>query len=437
MAALIRTWLLSLALAGAALVFSGSPARAEPSVEPPPSTAGTKRTLTQDALVALARAQNPSLRAAQHDREVAAAGVTTASALENPSLRVEWLHAITPDRMGFGVGLGWSPPHPTVYAARKEEARARTREVEEELVERAWDLEATVRAGFVAAEAQGELLRVATQAVDARRALLAALRERAAHGVSTKVEVSLAALSVARAEHEREGLSLQRETTLAKLAGLAGLPPGTSLELAASTAPDEAIGELARLEQRALVERASLKADAARIDQRDQALRGERAKRLPWIGLASLPRYRYSDMSNITHDLAFAVDISLPVLDTNGGRIAAAEAMRAKESALHAAHVAEVLREVATARNEAIRQKVILDRYEAAVTPILAEHAALLREALAGHQVDTTAVLAAADVALRCERELAEGRLGVRRAQIALARASGGFQRGPTSGAPR
>lgn len=127
----------------------------------------------------------------------------------------------------------------------------------------------------------------------------------------------------------------------------------------------------------------------------------------------------------------------MPVLDTNGGRIAAAEAMRAKESALHAAHVAEVLREVATARNEAIRQKVILDRYEAAVTPILAEHAALLREALAGHQVDTTAVLAATDVALRCERELAEGRLGVRRAQIALARASGGFQRGPTSGAPR
>lgn len=98
--------------------------------------------------------------------------------------------------------------------------------------------------------------------------------------MSTKVEVSLAALSVARAEHEREGLSLQRETTLAKLAGLAGLP-GTSLELAASTAPDEAIGELARLEQRALVERASLKADAARIDQRNQALRGERAKRLP------------------------------------------------------------------------------------------------------------------------------------------------------------
>lgn len=128
--------------------------------------------------MALARAQNPSLRAPRSTIARSRRRALGRRPRSNPSLRVEWLHAITPDRMGFGVGLGWSPPHPTVYAARKEEARARTREVEEELVERAWDSRPRSSAGFVAAEAQGELLRVATQAVEARRALLAALRER-------------------------------------------------------------------------------------------------------------------------------------------------------------------------------------------------------------------------------------------------------------------
>lgn len=407
---------------------TGAPSRAQVSDAP----AGARRVLGQDALVSLALAQNPELRAARHERQVAEAGVVRASALENPTLRVEWLHAITPDRMGFGLGLGWNPPQPTVYAATRAAAKAHTREVEEELVEQAWDLEASVRAGYVAVEAQSELLFVAKRTVETRRALLEVLRERVAHGASTKLEASLAAISVARAEQERDALALQRETTLAKLAGLAGLPAGASLELPAPSASDDAqpVPDLALLERRALAERASLKADAARAEQREQVVTAEKAKRYPWISLASAPRYRYSDMSNITHDLAFAVDVSLPIFDTNAGRIQAAEAERAKVADVRSGHVAGILREVAVARNEAVKQRELFDRYRAMVAPLLTEHASLVQEALKGHQVDYTAVLQAEDVVLRTERELCEAKLGYKRARIALARASGGFPRG-------
>ena len=436
MAALTRLAYVVSIVAGVALASGSARAEEGPATEPSP---GARRVLGQDSLVKVALAQNPELRAARHERQVAEAGVVRASALENPTLRVEWLHAVTPDRMGFGLGLGWNPPQPTVYSASRAAAKAHTREGEEELVERAWDLEASVRAGYVAAEAQGELLAVAKRAVETRRALLDVLRERVAHGASTKLEVSLAALSVARGEQERDALALQRETTLAKLAGLAGLPAGTSLELPAPSTADDAqsIPDLAQLERRALAERASLKADAARAEQRDQLVTAEKAKRYPWISLASVPRYRYSDMSNITHDLAFAVDVSLPIFDTNAGRIAAAEAERAKVADVRSGHVAEILREVAIARNEAVKQRDLYDRYRLVVEPLLTEHAALVQEALKGHQVDYSAVLQVEDVALRTERELCEAKLGYRRAHIALARASGGFPRLETNGPSR
>ena len=118
----------------ASFVFASTSARAGegPTVEPARAQAsdassGSRRVLGQDALVSLALAQNPELRAARHERQVAEAGVVRASALENPTLRVEWLHAVTPDRMGFGLGLGWNPPQPTVYAATRAAAKAHTR----------------------------------------------------------------------------------------------------------------------------------------------------------------------------------------------------------------------------------------------------------------------------------------------------------------------
>ena len=119
-----------------------SASRAEPESE-----RGSVST-TEDALVKTALANNPELRAGQWERNVAEAQVSTASALNNPVLRLEWLHAQdgdpiaqngTPSASGWAARLSWTPPQPTEWSARRAQAQARTVEVEHELLERAAD----------------------------------------------------------------------------------------------------------------------------------------------------------------------------------------------------------------------------------------------------------------------------------------------------------
>jgi multidrug efflux system outer membrane protein len=415
-------WCTALTTATLWCSLASSTALAEPAA--PATAAGA---MTEDALVTSALTHNADLRAGRWERNVAEAQVTTATALQNPVLRLEWLHAQNGDPLdtGGGARLSWTPPQPWEWSARRLQARAHTVEVEEELNERAADLELSVRSACATVDALAEQLALSTRAVETRRSIHSVIKERLERGASTRIELNAAALAVFRAEQERDAVAISRRSALLQVSALAGLPRGTAMDLAAAeqlTGPPRADEQ--ELE-RALLRRPLLRADAARAEQAAQAVRAEKTRSYPWISLSSLPRLRITDASNRPYDLTFSVDITLPILDTNSGRIAAAEAEQRRQEELRSAHLTSVHRDVDIARGETIRRGELVERYRTAMQPIIEEHALLLRDALMGRQLDFLALLAAEETVVRAQREEIEARLAHRKATILLARASG------------
>lgn len=321
---------------------------------------------------------------------------------------------------------------PEEWSARREQARARTLEVQYELLERAADLEASIRTGCATADALGEQLSIAERALATRRSIVEIVEQRVQRGASTRFELNAASLAVVRAEQERDALVIQRETVLRQLAAMAGLPAGTKLALppaanaGAAVTEGPPLPEERQLEAQALQLRPVFRADAARSEQARHLLRAEKTKRYPWLSLSSFPRVRVQEENRQNpFDMLFSVDLTLPVFDTNEGKILAVRAERHRQDDLREAHVVAVRRDIEIARNETTKRGELLARYRKTIDPILEEHATLLRDAIQGRQLDLLALLSAEDVVVRTQREYVEAELSYRKARIQLARATG------------
>jgi outer membrane protein TolC len=175
-----------------------------------------------------------------------------------------------------------------------------------------------------------------------------------------------------------------------------------------------------------------LRADGARAESVAQELAAERAKRYPWLELQA--RYRRHDQSNYPDDLTLGVAVTLPILSQNSGPIAAAEASQHRQRDMAAAHRVEIERDVRVLRAESVHRGEIADHYAAEIAPVLQEHAALVKQALAGMELDLTAVLSAEDMVTRGGIEYVEARLDERKAKIALQRALGAYGLSHVSG---
>jgi outer membrane protein TolC len=294
-----------------------------------------------------------------------------------------------------------------------------------------------VRAGCAAAEALGEQLAAAERSIANRRLLLDAVRERLRRGASTRIELGLVQISIARAEQERDDIAVRRGGVLREIAAAAALPSDAAFELDATKRPSVAAADeapppsLPKVREQALKQRPLLRADAARAENRDETVRAESSRAWPWFSFAAIPRYRLrGDASQFQSDISFAIDISLPIFEGNGGRIASAEAERRRQEGLHAANVAAVRRDVDVAGAEATRRKDMLDRYRATLEPLLHEHTATLQEALQARQLDVVTMLASEDLVSRVQRERAEAKLAYRNALLRLQRAAGGLAAG-------
>ncbi|MET0794753.1 MAG: TolC family protein [Polyangiaceae bacterium] len=405
-----------------------SHARAE--APPPPATV---ELADEDSLVRFALSNNPNLRAVHWEQDIASAGVSSASALSNPVARGEWLHVQSPADYGWGVGLEWAPPQPGVYGAGKDAARARVRAVKADFSERAAELEAAVRLSYAQVAALEEEIALAEQSVTTRRSLHQAVKERLAHGAASRIDLSLAAVSLARGEQERDLLGLARATELSQLEALIGLPADRALDLKSHAKASESSAlpgpapSAASLEQRATAQRPQLQADAARGDAAESTLSAERAKRWPWLALQA--RYRRHDQSTYPDDLTLGLELTLPIFNQNPGPIAAAEAARRELRDVAAAHRFSIERDVRALRSESERRREIAEHYASAIAPVLSEHAALVKQALAGMELDLTALLAAEDLVTKGGIEYLEARLAQRKAEIALQRSLGEYGR--------
>jgi outer membrane protein, heavy metal efflux system len=400
--------------------------------EPAPAPASVDLS-DEDSLVRFALSNNPDLRAVRWEQDIASAGVSSASALSNPVARGEWLHVQSPADYGWGVGLEWAPPQPGVYGAGKDAARSRVRAVKADFSERAADLEAAVRRSYAQVGALQEEIALAEQSVATRRSVHQAVKERVAHGAASRIDLSLAAVSLARGEQERDLLVLARSSEVTGLEALVGLPadraidPGTHAKTGQAAPSAAPAPSAASLEQRAVAQRPQLQADAARADAADSTLSAERAKRWPWLALQA--RYRRHDQSTYPNDVTLGLELTLPIFNQNPGPIAAAEASRRELRDVAAAHRFNIERDVRALRTESQRRREIAEHYAGSIAPVLSEHAALVKQALAGLELDLTALLAAEDLVTKGGIEYLEARLAQRKAEIALARALGEYGR--------
>ncbi|HEX2670122.1 MAG TPA: TolC family protein [Polyangiaceae bacterium] len=409
---------LSLVAFAGSLVLAPALARAQVAA----SSTAQRELASEDALVQFALAHNPDLRAAHWDQNVAAASLTSASALNNPVARGEWLHVQSPSDFGWGVGLEWAPPQPGVYGSVKDAARAQVRAVTADFSERRAELEAAVRLRYAQIGALTEEISLAEKSVETRRAVHQTAKERVSHGASSRIDLSLVAVSLARGEQERDLLLLARETEITQLEAQVGLPPGQSLALTPRLTTDDTARDA-----RAPAQRPQLQADAARADAADSTLAAERAKRWPWLAVQA--RYRKHDQSNHPDDVTLGLEVTLPIFNQNPGPIAAAEASRHALRDVATAHRLAIERDVRVLKAESARRREIAEHYAQSIAPVLNEHAALVKQALSGMELDLTALLTAEDMVTRSGIEYMEARLAQRKAEIALARALGEYGR--------
>lgn len=386
--------------------------------------------LDAEEAVLIAIETNLELRAYRREREVAEAGVTTASAIPNPTVRGELLHLQKPSSLGWGASLQWTPPQPVERDARRAQAKARVEEVRQDILEREWELSAEVRlAHAMASEYQEQLIPV-KRAIELRKGLVEAIRLRVSQGASTQFELSLALTSLARAEQEQENLRLSQDAAVRALVSLMGVVPDKTIKLqehdAASWPADDArIPEPEEMAQRAFAVRPLLRMTAARHEQYAQLLRAEQTKRWPWITAITLPRFRHNDTSFYPNDFGVSVDVSIPVFDQNRGPIEAADAARRREHDTFLATVTSIRKNVVLACAELEARRISINRYRESILPSLDEQERILQTVFESRQTDMAALLATQDAALRIRREYVDARLAYRKAWVDLARIVG------------
>jgi outer membrane protein TolC len=384
-------------------------------------------TLGESRAVALALVHNPELRAFRLERGVAEGQVVAAGALANPELRLELTHLQNGPDLGWGVGLAWEPPQPTVLSARKAAARAHRDEVDDAIAAREWELASDVRDAYAVLLAADEAAQLTAEATGVRDKLRAAVEGRVGHGAATRFDADLAAIAVADAERASAEAAIAQREARRSLARLVGLQPDAPVAVAppAGDVGDAPAPACAGLDDRAIASRRSVAGALAHHAAVDETVRLEHARRWPWFKFIALPRVRRNEFFGNETDYVLGIELTLPLLNWNTGAIAAAEAARDRAEADVVATVDRVRRDVAAACAEVAAQRDLLRLQREQLLPLLQEHDRLMNQALRAHEVELTAIIVSEGRVLDTRIALVRRKLALRRAQIALERAVG------------
>jgi len=412
-----RTVMRELAAPGPGDNNPGSPG-ARPSLTPPAA-------LTEDVAVVVALRSNPDLRMLRHQRGIAEGEVVAAGALANPTVAFDIIHLEDwSAQRAWALSLGWEPPQPAVYAARRAAARAGAEAVDAELAEAAWQVAAAVRAAHASLLGIAEKRALVDREVGARRQIVELLRTRVAGGASTRLDLGVAALAVAQVERERDDLAAQEIAAAAALGQLLGTTPAHAVtgDLFDDARPPPALDALV---EETLTARPALAAEERRYRQREETVRLERARRWPWFRFTAVPRYRADGSDVHPNDFSAGIELSVPIFNLNDGPIQIAEATRDQERESFGKLVGGVRRDLASAREEIALRGQALRRYVDEVLPGLETQQRLLAKAVAGGQIDIVALTTAEDLILRSRSTYIDLRLACYRAWIDLDRTVG------------
>jgi outer membrane protein TolC len=342
------------------------------------------------------------------------------------------------DGLGWDARLSWAPPQPGVRGGRVGAAQATLGLYDAEIREQEWTTACNVRGAYAALLAIDEEIRIAEESVVNRRKLVELVKRQVDQGGSTRFNFDLIALSLTNAERAQSARKLARLSAAMALTQLLGLgaPDGEALSVT-GTLDDEARDGLpanqAALEERALARRPAVAAARAQYQASEETLRAETAARWPWFVLSAIPRIRQNEAFQAHTDVAVGVDLTLPIFDTNVGRVQSATASRAVARAQMTPAVAGVRGDIAQALAAIRSNRELLDRVHVEIEPLLKEHDRLLALAMKAGELDLTSLIASEDLVLAARTQLIEARLQLRDAYIALDRAVGPSDAGQPS----
>jgi outer membrane protein TolC len=399
-----------------------------PSGEAPPGAPAGP--LTEERSIALALTWNHALRAERLSRGIPEGQIVTAETLANPVLRFDLTHLQNGDELGWDARLSWAPPQPGVWGGRIGAAKATLNGYDSQLREQEWALICNVRAAYAALLAIDEEIRIAEESVVNRRKLVDLVKRQVEQGGSTRFNFDLITLSLTNAERAQSARKLARLNAAMALTQLLGVgaPDGGAISVT-GTLDDEARDALlpgqAALEERALAHRPALAAAHAQYQASEQTLRAETAARWPWIVLSAIPRIRQNETFGSYTDYAVGVDVTLPIFDTNAGRVQSATAARTVARAQMTSAVAGVRGDIAQALAAIRSNRELLDRVHVEIEPLLKEHDRLLALVMKAGELDLTTLIASEDLVLAARTQLIEARLQLRNAYVGLDRAVG------------
>jgi cobalt-zinc-cadmium efflux system outer membrane protein len=395
---------------------------------PPRAPAGV---LTEERSVALALGWNQALRALRLSRGIPEGQIVTAETLANPVFRFDLTHLQDgADGLGWDARLSWAPPQPGVRGGRIGAAKATLTEYDWQIREQEWTLVCNVRAAYAGLLAIDEEIRIADESVVNRRKLVELIKRQVEQGGSTRFNFDLISLSLTNAERAQSARKLARSNAAIALTQLLGVgaPDGGTISVT-GTLDDEARDAVlpcqAALEDRALAHRPALEAARAQYEVSEQSLRAETAARWPWLVLSAIPRIRQNEALVARTDVAVGVDVTLPIFDTNVGRVQSATAARAVARAQMTSTVAGVRNDIAQALAAIWSNRELLERVHVEIEPLLKEHDRLLALVMKAGELDLTSLIASEDLVLAARTELIQAKLQLRDAYVALERAVG------------
>jgi outer membrane protein, heavy metal efflux system len=301
--------------------------------------AGTAVELTVDELVSRALVDNPDLRAARAEIEVAVGRLQQAGLRPNPTLELSGQKAVTPDNnlmIGLTVPLDLNGRREGRVGVAERDLRIKHALVQDR--ERRLAADVRMKAGEVLAARRN--LAVADDLLLATREALGLVQNRIREGASPALDENLMLVEVNRLDASRQLSASRVEIASLQLKALAGMPPDAPLQLRGDLTAPPSPPDVAEAVPATVGVRPDLEMARADVARALASVRKEQAEGR-WDASLNVGYQRQNvgfDLNGLTasgairpiqdvfHYFGAGVSIILPVRNQNQGNIAAARA---------------------------------------------------------------------------------------------------------------
>jgi outer membrane protein TolC len=369
---------------------------------------GSAKTLNLEQALALALRHNLSVRAMEARVDEARAGISAASQLDNPEVRVRDIEidAIAESRPRVDLALRVPIPHPWIRDARSSKAELETAGARARADEVKRRIRAEVRKLFVTLAVLDLDRQQMQQAASLSLKHQQLVGQRLAVKAATRLDHSMTGLRHAETMDRLASLDIRRADTVQRLRRIIGISPKrriTFLTAKLSSRAKAARPDEARLVKRALSKRPDLREAAARVGQARADAYIARARRWPWLRFAELGYGVRPNPDPLNFEISFALDI--PLLSLNLGRIAVRDARVSRRELEEKARVMKVAQDVGRACNRVRMTASRLEAMDKLLLPAVKKTNAALSDAVSQGAVDPLDVMVAESRRIRARRQ--------------------------------